>query len=106
MAYAFTADVPIDRALYEEIANEVGNETPKGMIAHLVFEIEGGLRFIDVWDTEADHDAFIEARVQPARRFIMERHGVMQPSQPLDTKELTCVHAWTVTYGTSTPHRR
>ncbi len=50
MPYAFTQDVPIDAAFYQRVIDGLGDEAPKGLIAHLAVERpEGGLRYSDVW---------------------------------------------------------
>jgi hypothetical protein len=54
MTYAFVQDAPANRAIYEEIRTGLGDETPPGLISHVVIEREDGLRYIDVWETEAD----------------------------------------------------
>ena len=55
MTYAFTQDVPIDAALYSRVLDGLGDEPPKGLIVHLAVERpEGGLRYFDVWESEAD----------------------------------------------------
>ena len=55
MSYAFTQDVPIDAAVYRRVLDGLGDEPPKGLIVHLAVERpEGGLRYFDVWESEAD----------------------------------------------------
>lgn len=99
MPYAFTIDLPVKREFYEEITAEIGPETPKGLIAHLVFEIESGIRFVDVWESKADHDIFMEQRVQPARRRVFERQGMKPPDMPMQEQPLKCADVWTVAYA-------
>ena len=37
MTYAFIRDIPINESQYREVQAAIGDETPKGLIAHLVF---------------------------------------------------------------------
>ena len=53
MVYAFTQDVPIDEALYRRVMAELGSEPIAGSLVHLCVRREdGGLRYIDVWESE------------------------------------------------------
>ena len=70
--YAFTQDVPIDADTYQRIAQGVGVEPPEGMVLHLAIERpEGGLRYIDVWESEAHWDRFAEDRLHPVVHGIL-----------------------------------
>jgi hypothetical protein len=62
--YSFTQDVPIDRAFYERITDALGPEPAPGLIIHLAIERpEGGLRYIDVWESQPDCERFTEERL-------------------------------------------
>ncbi len=64
--YAFTQDVPIDAEFYGRITDGLGDATPRGLLVHLAIERpEGGLRYIDIWETEEDCDLFGEQRLHP-----------------------------------------
>ena len=53
MVYAFTQDVPIGPELYQRILDEIGPEPLAGSLVHLCVRLpEGGLRYIDVWESE------------------------------------------------------
>jgi hypothetical protein len=95
MTYAFTQDVPIDGATYERIAAEVGPEPPDGMLVHLAVERpEGGLRYIDVWESEQQWDRFAEDRLHPVVHGILgEVFGDELPPEPERTP-LPVVHLW------------
>ena len=45
MTYAFTYDVPINAETYARIKDGLGPERPPGLIAHLAWRTEGGLRY-------------------------------------------------------------
>lgn len=95
MPYAFTQDVPIDAQLYRRITDGVGDTTPKGMIFHLATELpEGGLRYTDVWESEADWDRFAEERLHPVVHGLLgEIFGDELPPEPERTP-LSVLHVW------------
>lgn len=93
--YAFTQDVPIDAAFYRQIQAGLGDDPPKGLISHLAVERpEGGLRYIDVWESEADWDRFAADRLHPVvHRLLHEIFGDQLPGEPERTP-LPVVHHW------------
>ncbi len=48
MTYAFTYDVPITADIYARIKEGLGPEQPPGLIAHLAWHTDTGLRYVDV----------------------------------------------------------
>ena len=67
MVYAFTQDVPIDEDTYRRIVQGVGEEPLDGLVLHLCVRREdGGLRYIDVWETEEQCTRAFETRIHPA----------------------------------------
>src|SRR6478609_6113867 len=73
MTYAFTQDVPIDAAFYARVVELLGPERPEGLIIHLAIERpEGGLRYVDVWESEEHCERFTEDRLHPVV------HGLLQ----------------------------
>ena len=95
MPYAFTQDVPIDASFYERIVEGLGNEPPKGLITHMaVSRPEGGLRYIDLWQTEEDWNRFAEERLHPVvHGLLSEIFGDELPPEPERTV-LSVVHVW------------
>jgi hypothetical protein len=93
--YAFTQDVPIDRAFYERITDGLGPDAPPGLIVHLAIERpEGGLRYIDVWESQADCDRFTESRLHPVvHALLAEVFGDELPPEP-ERAPVSVVHAW------------
>ena len=95
MTYAFTQDVPIDATLYKRILDGLGDEPPAGLMVHLALERpEGGLRYIDVWESEADWDRFAEERLHPVVQGLLSEafRGQIPPEPPRD--RLPVIHAW------------
>lgn len=96
MTYSFTQDVPIDASFYARITQALGPEKPVGLIAHLAIERpEGGLRYIDVWETMEDCHRFTEERLHPViHGLLAEIFGDELPPEPEQTS-ITVIHAWT-----------
>ncbi len=93
--YAFSQDVPIDLAFYRRITDALGPQPAKGAIIHLAIQRpEGGLRYIDVWESEEDCDRFAEERLHPAvHPLLSEIFGDQLPPEP-DRVPLQVVHVW------------
>jgi hypothetical protein len=67
MVYAFTQDVPIDAAMYTRITDGFGPEPLDGLLLHLcVVRPDGGLRYIDVWESEEQCGRAFDERIHPA----------------------------------------
>jgi hypothetical protein len=95
MSFAFTQDLPIDAAFYKRIFDGLGDELPKGLVSHLVFERpEGGLRFVDIWESEEDCERFTEERLHPVvHELLSEVFGDQLPPEPERTP-ISIVHHW------------
>lgn len=96
MGYAFTQDVPIDAALYERIIEGLGEEPPKGLIVHLALELpEGGLRYVDVWESEEAWDRFAEERLHPVvHPLLRSQLGQNSPPPEPERTPLAIIHVW------------
>jgi hypothetical protein len=93
MAYAFTYEVPIGPDVYARIKEGLGSEPPKGLITHLAYRTDAGLRYIDVWESKADHEAFVEERLHPVvGRVLFEELGFFPPEPPMEM--LDVIDAW------------
>jgi hypothetical protein len=97
MAYARTNLVGIDEAAYKAIMAQVGPEVPEGLIVHLAIKRpEGGLRYIDVWESEEDCRRFEDERLHPVvHRMVRQRLGLTESDPLPDEPEqvpLTVVH--------------
>jgi hypothetical protein len=94
MPYALQYDVPADEAMYRKVKAAIGDEQPKGLVAHLVVQVEGGLRHIDVWDSQEDWQRFHHDRVEPAVHAVLTRAGFTQLPQGPPVTELDLVDVW------------
>ncbi len=95
MPYAFTQDVLIDAAFYRRITEGLGDQAPKGLIVHIAIERpEGGLRYVDVWETEEDWNTFADERLHPVVHPLLgEIFGDQLPPEP-ERIPMTVIHAW------------
>jgi hypothetical protein len=83
MVYAFTQDVPIDEDTYRKIINRIGPEPIKGSLLHLaVRRPDGGLRYIDVWESEDACARAFEERIHPAVHGVFEQTGFRPDGEP------------------------
>ncbi|MBA2309085.1 MAG: hypothetical protein H0W01_07290 [Pseudonocardiales bacterium] len=76
MVYAYIQDVPIDEDLYWKVIEEIGSEPLAGSLLHLCVRREdGGLRYIEVWESKELCGKAFDERVHPAvdRAFGGER---------------------------------
>ena len=85
MSYGFTQDVPIGAGLYREIVSQLGDEIPDGLIVHVAMtRPEGGLRYLSIWENEADCDRFGEERLHPVVHPLLAAHfGGEVPDEPV-----------------------
>jgi hypothetical protein len=91
MTYAFIQDVPIDTDVYGRITDALGDEPMDGLLVHLcVRRPEGGLRYIDVWETEEQCARAFAERIHPAvdAAFGGNRPPVEPTVTPLDVVEV------------------
>jgi hypothetical protein len=94
LTYALTFDVPITPDIYARIKDGIGPKPAPGLIAHLAYKTEAGLRYIDVWETKEDYDAFQHDRLHPVvHPLLMDMLGFVPP-EPSPTI-LDLVDAWT-----------
>ena len=65
--YAYSQDVPIDEHMYRKILIELGPEPLEGSLLHLcIRRPDGGLRYLDVWESEDACAKAFNERVHPA----------------------------------------
>ncbi len=96
MTYAFIQDVPIDEDFYKRITDGLGPDLPKGLITHIAIKRPegGGLRYIDVWESEEDCDRFGEERLHPVvHPLLQEIFGGELPPEP-ERMPLSVIHVW------------
>ncbi len=104
MTYAYIQDVPIDAATYKRIIDGLGPTPPSGLVVHLAFERpEGGLRYVDVWESKEDCDRFGEERLHPVvHPLLSAAFGGQVPPEP----ERTAIRVIDVWQGEATARVR
>ncbi len=99
MPYAFQYDVPADEEFYRRVAAEIGDEQPKGVVAHLVLKHDRGMRHIGVWESKEDWERFQSERVGPALEKVFAAVGVANLPPLPAAQELELVDALLGTEG-------
>ena len=94
MPYAGIIDAPATEEAYRSIREKLGDEAPKGLVIHLAVKVDGGLRYIDVWDTEADWLRFRDERLEPAVTQTLDEFGIPRPTEHPSQQTLQVVGVW------------
>lgn len=90
MVYAYIQDVPIDEELYCRVIDQLGPEPLAGSLLHLcVRRADGGLRYIDVWQSEEACEQAFDDRIHPA---VDAAFGGRRPGEPV-VDRLEVLHA-------------
>src|SRR4051794_40610194 len=76
MAYGFVHDVPADEEMYGKIRARLGAAPPRGLVSHVAMAHDGGLRYVDVWETQGDWERFRDEAVEPAVTEVLSGYGL------------------------------
>ncbi len=91
MVYAYIQDIPIGEDLYRRIIDRIGPDPLPGSLLHLcIREPGGGLRYIDVWESEQACARAFEDRIHPA---VDAAFGGQRPAQEPVVHHLDVLHA-------------
>ena len=81
--FAWTQDVPINAEIYAKIVARMADQPMPGLVVHLAIEKpDGTLRYIDVWESEADCDAAFEQVIHPAVHPELVANNVVVTEEP------------------------
>jgi hypothetical protein len=94
VSYALFYDVPADEQMYRQVRAAIGDEQPRGLVVHLVVQVDTGLRHIGVWDSEADWQRFHDERVEPAVHTVLTAAGFTELPPDPPVQELDVVDVW------------
>lgn len=94
MPYAFVYDVPATEAIYRDIKAALGEDPPRGLIVHLAMKRDNGLRYVDVWETEADWDRFRTEKVDPAVGAALASRGIPMDRSQVDLQPVELIDMW------------
>jgi hypothetical protein len=66
MAVMVQLDAPgMEIAQYEAMHTEIMKAPPAGLVLHVTALMEGGLRIVELWESEAHFFGFVEHRLRP-----------------------------------------
>ena len=67
-----------NREIAEAVSNDMGvrENPPTGLIAHVLTDIPGGIRAVDIWESEADFQTFAKERLMPIARKVSQERGI------------------------------
>lgn len=94
MPYAFIQDVPANEKIYDQIRARLGDEPPKGMVAHLAMKQDRGLRYVDVWETRDDWERFRVDRLEPIVGEVLASHGLPHDHTLVHTEDIDVIDTW------------
>ena len=80
MIHVDLRNVPID--VFDEVNQEIGaiENPPAGLVVHFAHPVGAdGVRIVDVWMSEGDHDAFDAANDPPGVMARLLQHAVLAP---------------------------
>jgi hypothetical protein len=76
MAVCLVIDVPgATLEQYDQVRSALGDPLGDGQTAHIAGATGGGIRVVDVWESRADFDRFVQERLGEQ----MARAGLSQP---------------------------
>ena len=81
MTYAFTYEVPITAQIYARIKDGIGPQRPPGLIAHLAYLTDSGLRYVEVWQAKEDWEAFEHDRLHPVVHPLLAGDARLRPAR-------------------------
>ena len=64
------------------------------MVAHIAVKRPAGLRYVEVWATEADWNAFRDSRLEPAVGEVLASYGLPHDHSLVTFEMLDVVDAW------------
>lgn len=74
MAWSFISEAPMTAEQYDELNGAIRDD-PQGLILHTASRAHGGMRIVDVWDSEDAYRRFEREELLPA----MQRLGMAPP---------------------------
>jgi hypothetical protein len=81
--YAYVQDVPIDGDVYQQIVDRIGTDPVDGCLLHLCLRTtDGGLRYLDVWESEEACTRAFDERIHPAVFSVFKEIGFQPDGEP------------------------
>jgi hypothetical protein len=82
MAWGFISELAISPEQYDQVDAQIAKD-PDGLILHTASRSDGGMRIVDVWESEDAYRRFEAETLMPA----VGRLGMPPPSEPPPTTE-------------------
>ena len=93
MTIAVVQDIAgADYETYQRIMKEVGDERPAGLVTHVAGATDGGMRIIDVWESNDAQQRFLGERLLPARQRVLDGMGIEPVTPRIDVLDVQ--HQW------------
>jgi hypothetical protein len=94
MAFSFIQDVPANEEMYRKIRDLLPSEVPSGLIAHVAARRSGGLRYVDVWESEADWNRFRDVHLEPVVEKVLAEYGIPHSHDDVKVEALDVIDVW------------
>lgn len=92
--YSFVQDVPANREIYAQIKARLGDKPPAGLIAHLAMARTGGLRYVDVWESEEAWADFRDTRLEPIVADVLAGYSIPHDHAQVTSETVDVVDVW------------
>ena len=84
MAWAVTETFDVSWEDYRRIAEEIGErDVPDGLYFHVAAPEGEGVRTMSLWESEDDHERFVEQRAAPAAARVIGEERATGPASHL-----------------------
>ncbi len=93
MPYAFIQDVPANEEIYDKIRALLPTDAP-GLVVHVAIKRAEGLRYVDVWDSEADWERFRVEHVEPVVEQVLASYGIPHDHSLVTTEVVDVIDVW------------
>ncbi len=89
MTVVMTLDLPVTREDLEALSAEAGSAAnpPDGLIVHTATETSGGVRVVDVWESQAQFEKFRDDRLMASLQKVAAERGLEISGPPEPTFE-------------------
>jgi hypothetical protein len=89
MTVLMTLDLPVSREDLEALSAAAGSveNPPEGLIVHTATETAGGVRVVDVWESQAQFEKFRDDRLMASLQKVAAERGLEVSGPPEPTFE-------------------
>ncbi len=89
MTVLMTLDLPVSREDLEALSVAAGaaENPPEGLIVHTATETAGGVRVVDIWESQAQFEKFRDERLMAGLQKVAAERGLEVSGPPEPTFE-------------------